>query len=243
MNGTSTFLNLSPKDSKGFDKPLYKNALSLKRDAILIAEKRKSYSSASSLLILSTEECVKSILVLLHSEKFNIYRIKDARKFFSDHVIRHQIAMFVIMALKFQDAFKEGLNFSPSKLLNIKGDNLDDFLSLVEDILIPLEPLFNETNPDIEYLQDFNDIKNKGFYVDYRGGLIVPKEKITFEDYSKTLKINNKIFKFSKQLRILFHEKIENHMEREKNEEAKTYIKEIIDDGMKIVKFDELKKK
>ena len=54
------FLNLSPKKSIGLDKPLYKNALNLKRDAIFIAEKRKSYSSASSLLILSTEECVKS---------------------------------------------------------------------------------------------------------------------------------------------------------------------------------------
>tara|TARA_R110001592_G_scaffold92545_3_gene269589 strand:- start:2684 stop:3412 length:729 start_codon:yes stop_codon:yes gene_type:complete len=238
-----TYLNISPKESKGLDKPLYKNALSLKRDAILIAEKRKSYSSASSLLILSTEECVKSILVLLHSEKYNIYRIKDARKLFSDHIIRHQIAMFVIMALKFQDVFKEGLNLSPSKLLNLKGDNFDAFLSLAEDILIQLEPLFNETNPDIEYLQDFNDIKNKGFYVDYRDQLVNPKTEVTIEDYSKVLKINTKVFKFNKMLRILFHEKVENHMKKEKIVEAKKFIKEFIDDGMKLVSLEELKKK
>lgn len=106
------FSNLSALKSRGLDIPIYKNALNLKRDAILIAEKRKSYSAATSLLVLSTEECVKSVLVLLHSENYYIYRIKDARKFFSDHAISHQIAMYVIMALKLQDAFKEGLNLS-----------------------------------------------------------------------------------------------------------------------------------
>jgi AbiV family abortive infection protein len=237
------FLNLSPKDSKGLDKPLYKNALNLKRDAILIAEKRKSYSSASSLLILSTEECVKSILVLLHSESYNIYKIKDAKKFFLNHVIRHQIAMFIVMSLKFQDVFKKGLNLFPLKISNLKSNNFDAILNLTEEILIRLEPIFDETKPDIEYLQDFNEIKNKGFYVDYINELIVPKKEITYEDYSKTLKINNKIFDFNRQLRILFHEKIENHMKKEKIEEAKKYIKEFIDDGMKVVSFDELKKK
>lgn len=237
------FLNLSPKDSKSLDKPIYRNALNLKRDAIFIAKKRKSYSSATSLLVLSTEECVKSILVLLHSEKYKIYLLKDAKKFFSDHVIRHQIAMFVIMGLEFQIIFNNGFNLDPAKVLNLKSKNFEDLLSITEDVLMKLKPLFDATNPDIKYLQEFNEIKNNGFYVDYIDGLIVPKEKITFEDYSKTLKINNKIFKFSKQLRILFHEKIENHMEKKKIEEAKNYIKEIVDDGMKIVKFNELKKK
>ena len=237
------FLNLSPKDSKGLDKPIYKNATSLKRDAIFIAEKRKSYSAATSLLVLSTEECVKSILVLLHSENYNIYRIKDAKKFFYDHEIRHQIGMFVIMGLEFQIVFNNGFNLDPAKVQNLRSKSFSDLLNITEDILMKLEPLYDATNPDIEYLQEFNVIKNNGFYVDYSDELIVPKEKITFQDYSKTLKINNKIFKFSKQLRILFHEKIENHMEKKKIEEAKNYIKEIIDDGMKIVKFNELKKK
>ncbi|MFC4267512.1 AbiV family abortive infection protein [Polaribacter marinivivus] len=237
------FLNLFPKDSKGLDKPIYRNALNLKRDAIFIAEKRESYSTSTALLILSAEECIKSILVLLHSENFRIYEIKDSKKFFYDHVIRHQIGMFVIMGLEFQTVFNNEFNLDPAKVQNLKSKNFGDLLSITEDILKKLEPLYNATNRDIEYLQEFNEIKNNGFYVDYRDRLIVPKEKITFEDYSKTLKINNKIFKFNKQLRILFHEKIENHMEKKKIEEAKNYIKEIIDDGMKIVKFEELKKK
>ena len=99
------FLNLSPLQSKGLDKPIYKNALNLKKDAILLAEQRKSYSAATSLLVLSTEESVKSILVLLHSEKYNIYKIKGAKNFFSDHIIRHQMAMFLELGLRFLETW------------------------------------------------------------------------------------------------------------------------------------------
>jgi hypothetical protein len=105
-----------------------------------------------------------------------------------------------------------------------------------------LEPLL-EGKPDIDYLQDFNDIKNKGFYVDYRDELINPKTEVTIEDYSKVLNINAKVFKFNKLLRILFHEKVANHMKKGKIEEAKKNIKEFIDNGMKLVSFDKLKKK
>jgi hypothetical protein len=37
------FLNLSPKESQGLDKPLYKNELSLKRDAILICHTKQLF--------------------------------------------------------------------------------------------------------------------------------------------------------------------------------------------------------
>ena len=49
--------------------------------------------------------------------------------------------------------------------------------------------------------------------------------------------------KFNKLLRILFHDKLENHMEKEKVENVKNYIKYFINHGMKLVSFDELKKK
>lgn len=237
------FLNISPKESKGLDKTIYKNALNLKKDAILIAEKRKSFSSASSLLILSTEECVKSILVLLHSESYNVYQIKDAKKFFSDHVIRHQIAMFIVTALGFQNVFKNGLNLDPKNALLLKSQKFDDLLKFMESFIPLLEPIHTETSPDLKYLQDFNLIKNKGFYVDYIDKLFVPKEKVTFDDYAKVLSINYKVLKFYKQLRVLFHEKIENHMEKEDIKLMKNYLKDFIDNGMKMVEFSELKKK
>ena len=62
MNG---FINLTAQKSKDIDCIIYKNARQLRKDALLIVEVNKSYSSATSLLILSSEEVIKAILVLL----------------------------------------------------------------------------------------------------------------------------------------------------------------------------------
>jgi AbiV family abortive infection protein len=236
------FLNLSPIQSKGLDKPIYKNALNLKKDAILLAEQRKSYSAATSLLVLSTEEAVKSTLVLLHSEGYNIYKVKDSRKFFSDHVLRHQIAMLIEMGLSFYESWYKFDQRKPTKLVRTKKTWFNNLVNGAIDVIKAADPIINSER-NINYLQEFNTIKNKGFYVDYRDGLIDPNIEITLKDYTKALNIASRIFKFNKLLKILFHDKLENHMEKEKVEKAKNYIREFINDGMKLVSFDELKKK
>jgi AbiV family abortive infection protein len=58
-----TFNTLSVAKAKGLDNAIFKNARQLKKDAILIATTNKSYGAASSLLILSTEEIIKGILI------------------------------------------------------------------------------------------------------------------------------------------------------------------------------------
>ena len=63
----NTFINLSAIQSKGFDEAIFKNAKQLKKDAILIAANNKSYSSATSLLVLSSEEVIKAILVFCYA--------------------------------------------------------------------------------------------------------------------------------------------------------------------------------
>ena len=213
------FLNLSPIQSKGLDKPIYKNALNLKRDATLIAEKRKSYSASTSLLVLSTEESVKSILVLLHSENCNVYKIKDARKFFSDHIIRHQIAMFIEMGLGIFESWYLYDHRKPTKLLKTNIRWLDSLVNGFIDIGNALDPFLN-TKPNIEYLQEFNNIKNKGFYVDYRDSLIDPNVEVTIADYEIALKIANRIFKLvdsidKRNITVLFDKLIE-HLIRAK---------------------------
>ncbi|MCH3884390.1 AbiV family abortive infection protein [Tenacibaculum aquimarinum] len=235
------FINLSPIQSKGLDKTIYKNALNLKKDAILIAEKRKSYSSASSLLILSSEECVKSILVLLHSEKYNIYKIKGANKFFSDHIIRHQLGKFIELTLGLFETWYTYNNSKPSKLFESKNPKLNNMLNGLLNAYKAIQPL-SEVKPNIEYLEKFNITKNKGFYVDYRDKLIDPKEEVTHKDYILILKITNRIFKFNKLLRILFHDRLIQHIEKDKIEKMKENIREFIDHGLPLVSFDELKK-
>ncbi|WP_156099846.1 hypothetical protein [Cellulophaga lytica] len=56
-------MNLTSKESIDLDINIYKNALCLKKDAKLIAKTRKSYSAATSLLILSSEEAKQFFMV------------------------------------------------------------------------------------------------------------------------------------------------------------------------------------
>ena len=51
----SHFVNLSPEQSKNAYHSIYKNALRKKKDALALIDINKSYDSANSLLVLSSE--------------------------------------------------------------------------------------------------------------------------------------------------------------------------------------------
>jgi AbiV family abortive infection protein len=90
-----TFINLSKEKSKGLHLHIFENAKQLKFDSSILAHVNKSYSSASSLLILSSEEIIKAILVFLHANGYRVYLLKDAKGFFKNHEIRHSLQMLI----------------------------------------------------------------------------------------------------------------------------------------------------
>lgn len=232
------FPNLNAKESIGFDIPIYKNALQLKKDAELIAHNRKSYSSATSLLILSTEEVIKSILVKLHSEGYKIYKSKDVFKFFFNHKIRHQIAqLFELMT-----GLLDSINFYEQEKSDLTNKHwFKKFFIVLFDIAKSISPLLES----LEYskkLQNFDYLKNRGFYVDFQNSLITPQKEITKEQYDETLTLTNRIFSFSKSLRILHHPNAENHIDLEEIEETKIQLKEIIDEHVGTFSFKEMNK-
>lgn len=235
------FKNLTPKESIGLDLHLYKNAVQLKKDAILIADKRKSYSSATSLLILSSEEVIKSILILLHSKGYNIYKLKESTKFFFDHKIRHQIAQLIEMGLGIIETFMKYEEEKLKKPFKTKYKWLNNVLNEVSNIAISSGLFFDSTHR-IKKLQGFNDLKNKGFYVDYKDALILPQTEINEVSFKETLLVTERVFKFSKVLRILFHEKIDNHISESEISEIKQSLHDFIDNGLKDFSFKELSK-
>ena len=172
----NTFINLSAIQSKGFDEAIFKNAKQLKKDAILIAANNKSYSSATSLLVLSSEEVIKAILVLLHSQEYKVYQIKDARKFFTDHKVRHEVATI----LEFLNGIAAGLMTIDQEnvLTSIAFNNNDNFLTKLKNglktVKYILEPI-SDSLKRIKTLQGFDTLKNKGLYVDYKDQLIIPQ--------------------------------------------------------------------
>ena len=80
-----SFKDLSPEKSKIFYPFILENALVLKKDAKLLVAVNQSYSTATSLLVLSLEETIKSIMVFLHSEGYKVYESKKLSNLFNYH--------------------------------------------------------------------------------------------------------------------------------------------------------------
>ena len=193
-----TFITLSPAQSKGLDKNLFHNSQNLQKDAILIAEVNKSYSKATSLTILSLEECIKAILVKLHSEGLKVYKIEGVQKFVKDHKIRHQVAQLIETGaglLEVSEKYKEVKN-KPQKFKV-------GWLNTISNSMVA-GMRFYDSAKRIEKLEAFNEIKNKGFYVGYNDQLLDPEAIISREDYIETKKITERISRFYRLLNIIY---------------------------------------
>lgn len=235
----SNFINISPKNSKTLHEPIYKNAQKLRRDAILVANTNKSFSTATSLLVLSSEEIIKAILVLLHSEDFNVYKIKDAKKFFSDHKIRHELAKLLEVINGF---IESGIEYEKNEKSNIKkfqNEEWNNILNFITDIKNAMQP-FLKTGSRMKLLEQFNDNKNKGFYTDFRDELQIPSKTINENQFHLSLETVERIIKTYKVLRIMYNPMIVNHLKYEKISKRKDELKNTIN-GIMVV-LEEIKK-
>lgn len=233
----NTFINLSAQKTKGIDNSIYKNARQLRKDALLIAENNKSFASATSLLILSSEEVIKSILVLLHSQGYKTYLIKDAKKFFSDHRVRHQLAQLIELSIGVLESFDKKESNKPVALLKTKSDFWNGILNGLFEIALASKPILNSVER-VKKLTEFDDKKNQGFYVDFRDKLLIPQIEITKTEFTETKVVVERIFRFYKGLKILFHPNITNHYKEENIEILKNQLRVFIDEALKDYSFE-----
>ena len=234
-----SLIDLTPEESKGLDGPLLDNAIKLKEDSKLLATEKKSFSTATSLLILSSEELIKAILVLLHSEGYKVYQLEDASKFFKDHKIRHQIWQLIETGYGFFEA-KEAWNTSK---LNFES-NKTVFGSVLSGVYAgykAYKPL-SKSMKRVEKLQGFNDLKNKGLYVDFWDEIYIPKIVVTEKDYLGVTEIVERLFKFYEKVEMLFQPKADNQMSTTKIEKLKGDLKILINHSLNEFSFKELNK-
>lgn len=222
---TIRFLNLSPEKSKGLDSIIFKNAQRLRKDAKTLIRVRESYSTAVPLLVLSAEEAVKAFLILLHSQGYKVYQLDSARKFFSDHIIRHKIAMMLEAAMFMIDID------AIIKEKKIEGTTIRVFRELFY------------TWERIDILKLFNEYKNKGFYVDYIDGLKVPKYQIEEEDYLRVDGMNYRILYIYKLTRLLFNPQLKWYIPEDfinnVQDKVKTNIDELLNNDFTFGMMDE----
>lgn len=206
----SQFINLSPEQSKDAYHSIYKNALRKKKDADALVKYNKSYDSANSLLILGYEELIKAIVVFLHGEGFNAYKIKNFQKIFYDHSFRHNIAQIFEMINGVSDSFLRYNVIEKSNKTFSEDSTVNTFVNMFVDFKESTKPMAETSDRNLR-IENFNVNKNKGFYTDYRGKLQISSEQITEEIYNETLEIVERLFRFYKMLIIQFHPNVKNH--------------------------------
>lgn len=228
---SQTFITLSSSQSQGLDQYLFDNSQSLQRDAVLIAEVNKSYSKATSLTILSLEECIKAILVRLHSEGLKVYKIEGLQKFVKDHKIRHHIAQLIEMGAGLVEVFEkwEETKTKPKKFkmgwLNTATNGLQAGLQ------------FYNSAKRIEKLEGLNDLKNNGFYVDFRDGLWNPELDLTQEDFLEIKSISDRITGFYRLVNIIY-KPVPNGMPVDpRKEELKSQLEIFVNDALSDFSF------
>ncbi|NEW78738.1 MAG: AbiV family abortive infection protein [Gelidibacter sp.] len=235
-----TFNTLSIEKSKNIDNAIFKNARQLKNDALLIAKVNNSFGSATSLLILSSEEIIKAILLLLRSEGFQVYKIKGANKFFKDHKIRHEIAQLIEMGSGLFDTATGWEQRKPTELAKTNIEWFDTIVNGFFDIVEASKPLI-ESMKRIEMLKDFNDVKNNGLYVGYQNELIEPRILVDERTYINTKEIVDRIFKFYKGLKVLFHPRLINHLPKKEIDSLKNDLKMFVEKAMSEYSFEKKK--
>lgn len=227
------FLNVSAVESKKLHRPIYFNSKKLRWEATMLAE-HESYSTAASLMILSIEELIKAILVLLHSEGYKVYRLDEANKFFKDHAIRHRLAQFIETGLSLLEV---GESWSHVK----SNDNLSSTFFKYFDMGKMIITSFKNSKDRLMKLEEFNSLKNLGFYVDFKDELKEPKTEVTRLHYLNTLDINVRIAEFYLKLKLLFHPSILKHMPEKKVLQYREDLHLIIDVVFKGYSFKSLK--
>lgn len=225
----SNFLNISPQNSKCLHEPIFKNALKLKKDAITLVESNASYSTANSLLILSSEEVIKALLVLLHSEGYHVYRIDGAKKFFTDHKIRHELAKLIELLKGILESIHELTTAISNPKFNLKNQFWNDLLNGLDKVLSVISPIAITVNR-INELEQFNDHKNSGFYVDFHHEILIPENQFNSSSFQKSSEIVARIFKTYRILKLLHSPQF---LKRTGNQEIKESVRFKINEELK----------
>jgi AbiV family abortive infection protein len=212
---------LSDKECLNASREALINSDNHKQSAVAIAKKR-NYGLAVSLLILSTEELTKALLLYIQHLGIDIRNIPRVQLFFTDHVIKHRLAimtnsMYPILKLIIGFVSKEAEKLNNPEAI-VKHTNEEIALMSLDENKI--KNLFKDLPEMIDWWDEANMMKNKGLYVDYTTSLETPMQ-VTELEYKQAFKISNN---FQKQISdILSH--LDKLTEEEKQDIAKKSYK------------------
>jgi AbiV family abortive infection protein len=181
--GNKNHMGLSNTECVSTAKQTMMNANALYFDAILLAN-NGSYGRANSLLIHSTEETMKALILMLDGNGFRFRKeVRGINNLFINHKLRYGLAMFFSIL----SIFTEDLR---SFILEIKRDPLHiiDFIKNKEQreaiILQYAQKKIKIVSREVQWFARAEYLRQDGLYVDYVDEVKTPLQftKQDFED-------------------------------------------------------------
>jgi AbiV family abortive infection protein len=177
MEKKRSFLEISPNECLDVYPEVQANAAQLFEGGKLL-EVAGYYGQAISHLILGTEEYIKSLCLFLEGKGFQLRKIKDIKRIFNNHAARHSII---------RDSYSVWMVFKHLYSLNRKSTGRQIFQKSLHAALTIFSAIRN-----YEWWAQADKLKNKGLYVDYTDGLLLPSS-LTKKDYDLAFRFTSPI--------------------------------------------------
>ena len=205
---SKTFMTIDKKESLSVSNRTILNAQVLS-DTAKNASMNNNFGVATSLMILSTEEIIKAQVLFFLGIGIHIHKIKNANKIFSSHKEKHQFAS-LLQFTKIIEGFIDAGNYESdkkiyqtgSKIMNNILEGLQGFKNLLQPITL-ISRSIEQMKENIEWLEKANDLKNLGFYVDYKDEIKLP-QSISSEAYNKALLVNKECFNLYRIIKLTY---------------------------------------
>lgn len=160
--------------------------------------KNGDYGIPVSHLIISTEQSVIGILLYLQHLGMNVRNVPSVHMFFTDHIIKHRLATMISLMYPMLKLF---MGFAQKVKEKLHNPNAHIEYSEEEEALISkdenkIQHIFKDLPEMLDWWDEANTQKNKGFYVDYSDSLETPMQVSDLEYIRAIVIVDN----FQKQI-------------------------------------------
>ncbi|WP_426667721.1 AbiV family abortive infection protein [Mucilaginibacter sp. McL0603] len=159
----------------------------------------KSYGFAVSHLVLGAEELIKGLILIFLNTDRHFIDHKKKEKLFANHYFKHSNIKDFLMALTKGSFDDYDLHFFDYYFDGNHENNFQQKAYYMNKVLKLGEIDEKDVGILITLLNDANQLKNRGFYVDYGDDWEIPDD-IAHETFAKYLDITNKLMMFAEPI-------------------------------------------
>jgi AbiV family abortive infection protein len=185
------FSSLTKAECAEAYKEMFANAESEWQAALSLAKSGK-HGNATSLMIISIEEYVKSLLIFFDSHGFHFRTTKGVGVFFRNHQIRYLIAFVMAVMNHFGEEMKRfllNIKENPEKIKSLHAAFKEDDNYIEKRFGYYLRRKLVEIIIEFRWFKGADLFRQKGFYCDYRDFLRTPLHitEVEFKEVFKRL--------------------------------------------------------